>query len=164
MNDLFPEISAQLDLVRSLGKYEIELGILQNNQFLTVAVKHTDGGKTEYRVPVEDIAYIIEYGTIQMPGTHILQYLDYWLDIQLTQRLNKILDGIFGREWTEDDIQIEMSNFEIAANNFIHSYISAQIKEMTFLADKTGQKGLPDFPVDVSVLKNYIRCRISKKI
>lgn len=164
MSDMFPEISTQLDLVRSLGKYEIELGILQNNQFLTVAVKHASGEKTEYRVPVEDITYVIEYGTVQMPGTHILQYLDYWLDIQLTQRLNKILDGIFEREWTEDDIRIEMSNFEIAANNFIQSYISAQIKEMTFLADKTGQKGLVDFPVDVSVLRSYIQCRISKKV
>lgn len=164
MSDMFPEISTQLDLVKSLGKYEIELGILQNNQFLTVAVKHASGEKTEYRVPVEDIAYVIEYGTAQMPGTHILQYLDYWLDIQLTQRLNKILDGIFEREWTEDDIRIEMSNFEIAANNFIQSYISAQIKEMTFLADKTGQKGLVDFPVDVSVLRSYIQCRISKKV
>lgn len=164
MSDVFPEISAQLDLVKSLGKYEIELGILQNNQFLTVAVKHASGEKTEYRVPVEDITYVIEYGTVQMPGTHILQYLDYWLDIQLTQRLNKILDGIFEREWTEDDIRIEMSNFEIAANNFIQSYISAQIKEMTFLADKTGQKGLVDFPVDVSVLRSYIQCRISKKV
>lgn len=164
MSELFPEISAQLDLAKSLGKYEIELGILQNNQFLTVAVKHADGEKTEYRVPIEDITYVIEYGTVQMPGTHILQYLDYWLDIQLTQRLNKILDGIFEREWTEDDIRIEMSNFEIAANNFIQSYISAQIKEMTFLADKTGQKGLVDFPVDVSVLRSYIQCRISKKV
>lgn len=164
MNDLFLETENQLDLVRSLGKYEIELGILQNNQFLTVAVKHASGEKTEYRFPVEDIAYVIEYGTIQIPGTHILQYLDYWLDIQLTQRLNKILDGIFEREWTEDDIRIEMSNFEIAANNFIQGYISAQIKEMTFLADKTGQKGLVDFPVDVSVLRSYIRCRISKKV
>lgn len=164
MSELFPEISAQLDLAKSLGKYEIELGILQNNQFLTVAVKHADGEKTEYRVPIEDITYVIEYGTVQMPGTHILQYLDYWLDIQLTQRLNKILDGIFEREWTEDDIRIEMSNFEIAANNFIQSYISAQIKEMMFLADKTGQKGLVDFPVDVSVLRSYIQCRISKKV
>lgn len=164
MSELFPEISTQLDLVKSLGKYEIELGILQNNQFLTVAVKHASGEKIEYRVPVEDIAYVIEYGTVQMPGTHILQYLDYWLDIQLTQRLNKILDGIFEREWTEDDIRIEMSNFEIAVNNFIQSYISAQIKEMTFLADKTGQKGLVDFPVDVSVLRSYIQCRISKKV
>lgn len=164
MSDLFLETAAQLDLVRSLGKYEIELGIFQNNQFLTVAVKHAGGEKTEYRVPVEDIAYVIEYGTVQMSGTHILLYLDYWLDIQLTQRLNKILDGIFEREWTEDDIRIEMSNFEIAANNFIQSYISAQIKEMTFLADKTGQKGLVDFPVDVSVLRSYIRCRISKKV
>ncbi len=164
MSDLFLETAAQLSLVESLSKYEIELGILQNNQFLTVAVKHAGGEKTEYRVPVEDIAYVIEYGTVRMPGTHILQYLDYWLDIQLTQRLNKILDGIFEREWTEDDIRIEMSNLEIAANNFIQSYISAQIKEMTFLADKTGQKGLVDFPVDVSVLKSYIQCRISKKV
>lgn len=164
MSDLFLETENQLDLVRSLGKYEIELGILQNNQFLTVAVKHASGEKTEYRVPVEDITYVIEYGTIQIPGTHILQYLDYWLDIQLTQRLNKILDGIFEREWTEDDIRIEMSNFEIAANNFIQGYISTQIKEMTFLADKTGQAGLVDFPVDVSVLRSYIRCRISKKV
>ena len=164
MNNLFKDIDAQLDLIKSLEQYEVELGILKENQFVTVAISHGNGNTETFNVPIEDIVYMSEYGTLSFPGTHILQYLLWWTDTQLTERLNKIIDYILERDWTENDIEIEMYNLESFINNFIKGYIAGQIKEMTFLADKTNQQGLTDFPVDISLLKNYIQCKIFKKV
>lgn len=164
MNNLFKDIDVQLDLIKSLEHYEVELGILKENQFVTVAISHGSGNTETFNVPIEDIVYMSEYGTLSFPGTHILQYLLWWIDTQLTERLNKIIDYILERDWTENDIDIEMYNLESFINNFIKGYIAGQIKEMTFLADKTNQQGLTDFPVDISLLKNYIQCKIFKKV
>lgn len=164
MNNLFKDIDVQLDLIKSLEHYEVELGILKENQFVTVAISHGNGNTETFNVPIEDIVYMSEYGTISFPGTHILQYLLWWTDTQLTERLNKIIDCILEQDWTENDIEIEMYNLESFINNFIKGYIAGQIKEMTFLADKTNQQGLTDFPVDISLLKNYIQCKIFKKV
>lgn len=164
MNNLFKDIDVQLDLIKSLEHYEVELGILKENQFVTVAISHGNGNTETFNVPIEDIVYMSEYGTLSFPGTHILQYLLWWTDTQLTERLNKIIDYILERDWTEDDIKIEMYNLESFVNNFIKGYIASQIKEMTFLADKTNQQGLTDFPVDISLLKNYVQCKIFKKV
>ena len=164
MNNLFKDIDVQLDLIKSLEHYEVELGILKENQFVTVAIYHGNGNTETFNVPIEDIVYMSEYGTLSFPGTHILQYLLWWTDTQLTERLNKIIDYILERDWTEDDIEIEMYNLESFINNFIKGYIAGQIKEMTFLADKTNQQGLTDFPVDISLLKNYVQCKIFKKV
>ena len=57
-----------------------------------------------------------------------------------------------------------MHELEIYLNTYIYGYLSGQVKEMTFLADKTRQAGLIDFPVDISILKKYIHCKIYKKI
>lgn len=164
MNNLFKDIDVQLDLIKSLEHYEVELGILKENQFVTVAISHGNGNTETFNVPIEDIVYMSEYGTLSFPGTHILQYLLWWTDTQLTERLNKIIDYILERDWTENDIEIEMYNLESFINNFIKGYIADQIKEMTFLADKTNQQGLTDFSVDISLLKNYVQCKIFKKV
>lgn len=164
MNNLFKDIDVQLDLIKSLEYYEVELGILKENQFVTVAISHGNGNTETFNVPIEDIVYMNEYGTLSFPGIHILQYLLWWTDTQLTERLNKIIDYILERDWTENDIEIEMYNLESFINNFIKGYIAGQIKEMTFLADKTNQQGLTDFPIDISLLKNYIQCKIFKKV
>lgn len=164
MNNLFKDIDVQLDLIKSLEHYEVELGILKENQFVAVAISHGNGNTETFNVPIEDIVYMSEYGTLSFPGTHILQYLLWWTDTQLTERLNKIIDYILERDWTENDIEIEMYNLESFINNFIKGYIAGQIKEMTFLADKTNQQGLTNFPVDISLLKNYVQCKIFKKV
>lgn len=164
MSNLFKDTERQLELIQSLDDYEIEFGVLEGDQYVTVAVIHGDGSKTEYAVPVEDIVYMAEYGTISFSGTHILQNILYWVDGQLNIRLEQIIDNILSRDWNESDIQIEMVKLENFINNHIRGYISSQIKQMTYLADKTGQKGLIDFPVDISLLNRYISCKISKRI
>lgn len=164
MSNLFEDWDTQLDLIKTLEQYEIELGLFKDGEYIRVGVLHGDGSKTEYQIPVEDIVYMSEYGTISFPGTHMLQYLFYWIETQFTERLEKIWDGVFERHWTETNIEAEMNSFELFINGFIQSYISSQIKEMTFLADKTNQKGLIDFPIDLSLLKNYISCKIFKKV
>lgn len=164
MSNLFEDWDTQLNLIKTLEQYEIELGLFKDGEYIRVGVLHGDGSKTEYQIPVEDIVYMSEYGTISFPGTHMLQYLFYWIETQFTERLEKIWDGVFERHWTETNIETEMNSFELFINGFIQSYISSQIKEMTFLADKTNQKGLIDFPIDLSLLKNYILCKIFKKV
>lgn len=164
MSDLFKDTERQLELIRSLDDYEIEFGVLKGDQYVTVAVLHGDGSKTEYAVPVEDIVYMAEYGTISFSGMHILQVILYWVGGQLNVQLEQIIDNILTRDWDESDIRIEMAKLENFINNYIRSYISSQIKEMTYLADKTGQKGLIDFPVNIALLNRYISCKISKRI
>lgn len=164
MSDFFKDTERQLELIQSLDDYEIEFGVLKDGQYVTVAVVHGDGSKSEYDVPVEDIVYMAEYGTISFSGTHMLQNILYWVNSQLSIRFEKIIDNILTRDWEESDIQIEMSKLETFINNYIRGYISSQIKQMSYLADKTGQKGLIDFPVDINQLNKYILCKISKRI
>lgn len=164
MSDFYDEFINELETLKALDNFEIELGVLKENQYVTVAVLHSDGNNTEYLVPVEDVVYLAEYGSVTFPGTHLLQQLIYNIEQQLNLRVEKIIENVFNRNWTEDDIFREMRELEIYLNTYIYGYLSGQIKEMTFLADKANQAELIDFPVDLSLLKKYIRCKIYKKI
>ena len=164
MSDFYDEFVNELETLKVLNNFEIELGVLKEDQYVTVAVLHGGGNNTEYLIPVEDVIYFAEYGTVSFPGTHLLQTLIYNIEQQLNIRIEKIINRVFNNGWTADDIYREMHELEIYLNTYIYGYLSGQVKEMTFLADKTRQAGLIDFPVDISILKKYIHCKIYKKI
>ena len=77
MSDFYDEFVNELETLKVLDNFEIELGVLKEDQYVTVAVLHGDGNNTEYLIPVEDVIYFAEYGTVSFLGTHLLQTLIY---------------------------------------------------------------------------------------
>lgn len=75
MSDFYDEFVNELETLKVLDNFEIELGVLKEDQYVTVAVLHGGGNNTEYLIPVEDVIYFAEYGTVSFPGTHLLQTL-----------------------------------------------------------------------------------------
>lgn len=163
MSKLFKDLENQFEILEILNEVVLEFGVLDNGKYITVAVLYGDGTDADYEIPVDEIVYLAEYGTVSFPGTHILQQLFYEIEQRFNATLDEIADNIFNRSWGVSEIDHALNEFELFINNYINGRLSGYIKEMTYLADKTKQPGLIDFPVDISSLKKYISCKIYRK-
>lgn len=158
MNDLIK----QINLVESLSKYNIELKILHEGEYIT-AVNISPDGEQSVEIPIEDAIYMTEYGTVDFPGTHILQHILYWIESTLNLKLEDIMNQIFERDFSEFEIEQEMRNYESAINLYIKSYISSYVKKVSFLSAKAGETEQLPYYFDLSLLERYIICQIYKK-
>ena len=163
MNEIFKDIIKQVETLSKLNEIVLEFGVLNNNEYITVGVIHGDGTGTDYKISVDEIAYLAEYGTVSFPGTHILQQLFYEVEKRFKAKLDEITDNVFNGRWDLNEVDRVLNNFEIFINDYISGRLAGYIKEMTYLADKTKQPDLIDFPVDISLLKKYISCKIYRK-
>lgn len=163
MNEIFKDIIKQVEILEILNEVVLEFGVLDNGKYITVAVFYGDGTGTDYKISVDEIAYLVEYGTVSFPGTHILQQLFYEVEKQFEAKLDEITDNVFNGRWDLSEVDRVLNNFEIFINDYISGRLGGYVKEMTYLADKTKQPDLIDFPVDISLLKKYISCKIYRK-
>lgn len=163
MNEIFKDIIKQVEILEILNEVVLEFGVLDNGKYITVAVFYGDGTGTDYKISVDEIAYLAEYGTVSFPGTHILQQLFYEVEKQFEAKLDEITDNVFNGRWDLSEVDRVLNNFEIFINDYISGRLGGYVKEMTYLADKTKQPDLIDFPVDISLLKKYISCKIYRK-
>lgn len=163
MNEIFKDIIKQVEILEILNEVVLEFGVLDNGKYITVVVFYGDGTGTDYKISVDEIAYLAEYGTVSFPGTHILQQLFYEVEKQFEAKLDEITDNVFNGRWDLSEVDRVLNNFEIFINDYISGRLGGYVKEMTYLADKTKQPDLIDFPVDISLLKKYISCKIYRK-
>lgn len=156
-------LEKQINLIKTLEEYTIEIYVKNGNFHYSAKFLNTDGSQSSIQIPIEDIVYLTEYGTINIPAKHIIENIIIWCNTRIDFWLNKILDGIFEQGWDNIVIQNQMLSFEFEINSYIQTYLSSNFKESKILSKLLGIDESKSEIVDVEILKKHICCKITKK-
>lgn len=161
---MLDDITEKVKLIETLKRYYIEFGVLQEDEYVTIEVNilNTDDTISKVEMPVKDIVYFTEKGTITIPGKHILDRLLYLIDYRVNKILEEIVNGVFDDNWTEEYINDKL--YELEAH--LQIYIRAMIRnELSGSAVNTllGIKNDNEYYYNFNVLERYIKCKIVKK-
>lgn len=164
-DQLVKEINDKLDVISVLNKYEIEFGVLQEDEFIPVKVNvlNPDETTSEVDMTIGDIMYFTEKGTITIPPRPILNDCLLWVNQQINRIIDKIVDGVFNGFWTEDRIDSEMFAFGLQIQDHARMLLENMIRSSTNLSSLLDQTDEKQFLYDLNKLKNHIKCKIIKK-
>lgn len=162
IDSFFKEFSDNLNLAQFLSTYQIEIGVFYNES-VQVHYLDLDGIDRDRDIPISDLVYFSEYGTILFPGKFILEHILNYISEKLNSLFDQILDGIFNNDWSQSMIDENMRNFETEINLYIQFYLNSYTESVTFLSSTLQIPSNTYYIMDIAFLKKYIKCRIIKK-
>ena len=161
---MLDDILEKVKLISILNNYYIEFGVLQEDEYINIDVNilNIDDTISKVNMTVKDIVYITEYGTVTLPGKHILTKLLYLIDIRINKILNEIVDGVFDDDWTENYIESKLEELETHLQIYIRSIIRSELVTSSVNA-MLGIKDENTYYYNFDVLERFIKCKIVKK-
>ena len=161
---MLDDILEKVKLISILNNYYIEFGVLQEDEYINIDVNilNIDDTISKVNMTVKDIVYITEYGTVTLPGKHILNKLLYLIDIRINKILNEIVDGVIKNDWTENYIEAKLYELEAHLQIYIRSIIRSELVTSSVNA-VLGIKDENTYYYNYDVLEQFIKCKIVKK-
>lgn len=161
---MLDDILKKVKLISILNNYYIEFGVLQEDEYINIDVNilNIDDTISKVNMTVKDIVYITEYGTVTLPGKHILTKLLYLIDIRINKILNEIVDGVLENDWTENYIEAKLEELETHLQIYIRSIIRSELVTSSVNAT-LGIKDENIYYYNYDVLERFIKCKIVKK-
>ena len=166
MRDEFVELQHQINLFLQLKYYQIVIEAYNGETVIPIIGYQFGNTSQEITLSVNEILYFTEYGTLSTSGYHLFEKLANWISQKISPVVDRIFDGIFQRNFTEDDVWLELNRFEHFMNGgALFQYLSEYISDFSFLSNLIGipEESSEYTVLDRNVLKNYIRCKIYKK-
>lgn len=160
----FEEINNKLKLVDLLKNYTIYIGVFNGKEFteLEVNVLNTDDTVTKIPMNITDIIYLTEHGTMTIPARPILERVVLQIQNNLSNVLEKIIDGIFEKDWTENDVRHSFREFELFINSQIVAIFNEEINKYSYLSNILNIKDENKYLINLHTLKQYITCEIKE--
>ena len=162
MPDFNSTLARQIRAFEKITAYVIRIDILEDGKYLT-ASSITDSGIVNTELPLEDIVYLTEYGTATFPGKFILEHIVNFVSDRLDKLIDDVYSAIFEYEKLDFDIDAAFKIFENEINSEIENYLGGYYESVRFLSPLPGENRDISYLMDISLLKKYIRCKISKK-
>ena len=162
MTDSLMDWVSQIDLFSKISDYIISIDILNDGRYLTASTI-TEDGSIDIQLPLEDIVYLIEYGTATFPGKFILEHIVNWSAQKLNDTIDTIYNGVFNLNWNLSNIDYSFQILENQINDYIRGYLGSYYETVQFLHPVQEADRDISFLMDISILQKYIRCKISKK-
>lgn len=158
------EIINKIDIVKKLENYYILFGILDEDKYqeINIDILNPDDTVSNAILPVKDVMYLTEAGTVTLPGKHILERLVFEIDYQINKIINEIIDNVFNDNWNDNEIDSKMQQLERHLQDFIRSRIRGEISTSGISA-LLGIKDDKEYLYHIDQLMQYIKCKVKKK-
>lgn len=149
---MFEEITKLLDKLNALSNYYIEIGLLNEDKFKTIAATfiNLDNTQTTITLPISDALYLNETGSLIMPARPIVNKLLFKINTILNSNLSEIIQN------AKEDLAIQMKNLEFQINTLIPRLIDGIISEYKPITNVS----FPTSMIDLAKIKNFIKCKI----
>lgn len=158
-------MATELELLDSLEKYEIVLGIATAQGMQTVLVEGTDPDGTVFSVPmkVADVMYFTEYGTITIPGRRVLEKSLAYASGLVNEYLSNIVDKILSGPWTEAQTEAMLRECCQKIGSTTKSIVATLGQNVGRLSGLLGQQDENKYLFDANELSKYVSCTLRKR-
>ena len=153
--------SINFDLLKFLSKCSIEFGILngEGEKLIDVDILNTDDTITTTKLKVADIMYFTEYGTVTIPGKHLLEKSLLYIRQLLNRELEILIPSILDGKETETSIRRRFYNICLRIQDYVRNYMATYISNNNRLGNIINEgKDENKYIFDLSKLSKYIRC------
>ena len=95
----FSNIENKLKIFEFVSRARIEFGVLDKDKSImqTIQVYNLDGTVSEQEMPLSDIMYLTENGTINLPAKKILRRINEKINYEIIASDN-VISGLLGQE------------------------------------------------------------------
>lgn len=161
---MLKDLITDLETLGELEKYYIIFGVLEEDKYhdIKINILNPDETISKATMTVGDVMYLTEYGTVVLPGKHILDRTLYYVNYKLDNMLNEILDGVFKNHWDKGELDSKMQEFSIQLQEFVRAKIESEVENRGMDA-LLGIKDSKEYLYNLNKLKQYIHCKIFKK-
>ncbi len=160
MEELFGD---KLKILSFLGRVNIKFGIMDEdkNTFQEIMVLNLDGTRSTQQMPLSDIMYLTEHGTINIPPKKLLQRIKEKINREIEPILQEITNRVFADEWDEGDIRDYLILFNIQINNrLIPNAITEILSSDNVISGLLNQEEDQNYVFDLRKLKKFIKSEI----
>ena len=153
-----------LDLINEVQKYQFDIGLFENeNKEEEVKILNTDGTETKIKLPLNEILYFTENGTLTIPKRPILFRCERWAKNFLEAKIPQIIQQIISGDITsESEIKSYMVVFQFLIEQEIKQIARNIIKENSYLSDVLQINDDNKYIFDLDKLADYLKCRLIK--
>lgn len=153
-----------LDLIEEVNKYQFEIGLFENeNKEEEAKILNTDGTETKIMLPLKEILYLTENGTLTIPKRPILSRCERWtkdfLEIKVFQIIQQILNGSIE---SETEIRTYMVTFQLIIEQEIKNIARSIIRENSYLSNVLKIEDENKYIFDLIKLADNLQCKITK--
>ena len=148
-----------------LKTHQFKIGVFEEDEFKIVEVDilNTDNTITKHKMTVKDVMYFTEYGTMTIPGKHILRKTKLLLKPFIKNcEIEIIRNYAMGKVNDKnliDEINIQRLKIQSKAQEYFSLYINDhnEISSILNIADTN------KYLYDLNKLKQFIKCKWIKQ-
>jgi len=159
----FSNIENKLKIFEFVSRARIEFGVLDKDKSImqTIQVYNLDGTVSEQEMPLSDIMYLTENGTINLPAKKILRRINEKINYEIGDVLENIFANVVNNDWDEADVRNELILYNIRINNFlIPNAITEIIASDNVISGLLGQEESQKYTFDLKKLKKFLKSEI----
>lgn len=152
------------EVLESINKYKIIFGILKEDgsTLVEVNILNLDESITKKTLPLSEVMFFIDKGTLTIPATFILEKISYYADTQLEMTIDELIEKSNNSILTEGDVENSLQILVVKINNFAKG-IGQNIKEdQSRLSTILGKKDEGKYLIDLNILSKYLKCKLIK--
>lgn len=157
----------KIKIFEVVNNYYFEFGILQEDEYITMDAKVVDivdDTEVIVKMPLKEIMYLTENGTLTVPARPILEKTIYWIKERLSSILDDIFKNVIENDWDEIKIENRLREFSIEVENYTRNQFILSVQSNSTLSSILNIEDETKYLYDLVKLKDYIKCRLRKTI
>lgn len=164
MNNLI-FLEKEMSLVEMLNSYYFELGILQEDKYIKININilNTDDTISKYEMPLNDVMYLTENGTMTIPGKHTFENALRTYNYILEDKISNLVDDILNNKIaTKSEVEIRLNELALNIQDYLRNYMSSYVTNANKVNDLLDIKDSNKYLYNLNSLSKYIKCKVQK--